>query len=122
MIAVRKQKKMIQYEMANANSKIFVTVGKYERDEVKTSIEKNIVKRIINIQKLPAEVKVHLFRSHGCFPYRTTMQKRIMLIKNKPLKERLCCLFQLIVALVVERYLTKLYLNSTRKYKELCSH
>lgn len=83
---VRKQKKMSQDELAKTICTISVTVGRYERNEVKPSIEvaskiaealevslnylagnskvlleKNIVKRITEIQQLPTDDKAHLF-------------------------------------------------------------
>ncbi len=89
---VRKQKKISQDELAKAIGTISVTVGRYERDEVKPSIEvaakiadalevsldylsgnsnqlleKNIVKRITDIQNLPAEDKAHLFALMNAF-------------------------------------------------------
>ena len=89
---VRKQKKMSQDELAKAIGTISVTVGRYERDEVKPSIEvaskiaealeisldylagnsnvlleKNIVKRITDIQQLPADDKAHLFALMDAF-------------------------------------------------------
>jgi transcriptional regulator with XRE-family HTH domain len=89
---VRKQKKMSQDELAKAIGAISVTVGRYERDEVKPSVdvaskvaealgvsldylagnsnvllEKNIVKRIADIQQLPADDKAHLFALMDAF-------------------------------------------------------
>lgn len=89
---VRKQKKMSQEELAKVIGAISVTVGRYERDEVKPSIEvaskiaealevsldylagnskvlleKNIVKRITDIQQLPTDDKAHLFALMDAF-------------------------------------------------------
>jgi transcriptional regulator with XRE-family HTH domain len=89
---IRKQKKMSQDELAKAIGAISVTVGRYERDEVKPSIdvaskiaealevsldylagnsnvllEKNIVKRITDIQQLPQDDKAHLFALMDAF-------------------------------------------------------
>ena len=89
---IRKQKKMSQDDLAKAIGTISVTVGRYERDEVKPSIEvaakiadalevsldylagnsnqlleKNIVKRITDIQQLPADDKAHLFALMDAF-------------------------------------------------------
>lgn len=92
MSETRKQKKMSQDELAKAIGAISVTVGRYERDEVKPSIEvaakiadvlevsldylagnttelleKNIVKRITDIQQLPENDKAHLFALMDAF-------------------------------------------------------
>ena len=89
---VRKQKKMSQDELAKVIGTISVTVGRYERDEVKPSVEvaskiaealevsldylagnsnvlleKNIVKRITDIQQLPTDDKAHLFALMDAF-------------------------------------------------------
>ena len=89
---VRKQKKMSQDELAKTIGTISVTVGRYERDEVKPSVEvaskiaealevsldylagnskvlleKNIVKRITDIQQLPTDDKAHLFALMDAF-------------------------------------------------------
>jgi transcriptional regulator with XRE-family HTH domain len=88
----RKQKKMSQDELAKVIGTISVTVGRYERDEVKPSVEvaskiaealevsldylagnskvlleKNIVKRITDIQQLPTDDKAHLFALMDAF-------------------------------------------------------
>lgn len=92
MSEVRKQKKMSQDDLAKAIGTISVTVGRYEREEVKPSIEvaskiaealevsldylagntnqlleKSIVRRITDIQSLPADDKAHLFALMDAF-------------------------------------------------------
>jgi len=92
MTELRKQKKMSQDELAKAIGIISVTVGRYERDEVKPSmevaakiadalevsldylagnskqlLEKNIIKRITDIQQLPTDDKAHLFALMDAF-------------------------------------------------------
>lgn len=89
---VRKQKKMSQDELGKAVGITSVMVGRYERDEVKPSVEvaskiaealevsldylagnskvlleKNIVKRITDIQQLPTDDKAHLFALMDAF-------------------------------------------------------
>lgn len=89
---IRKQKKLSQDDLAKVIGTISVTVGRYERDEVKPSIdtaakiadalgvsldylsgntsqllEKNIVKRITDIQQLPVDDKAHLFALMDAF-------------------------------------------------------
>jgi len=86
LIAVRKEKKLSQGEVAKQVGTMAVVIGRYERDEVKPSIEvaaklaqtlgvsldylvgstdlhldTDIIKRIMDIQKLPNEDKNHIF-------------------------------------------------------------
>lgn len=89
---LRKRKSISQSELGKAVGTSGDIIGKYERDEVKPSIEvaakiadalevsldylagntnqlleKNIVKRITDIQKLPEEDKAHLFALMDAF-------------------------------------------------------
>lgn len=96
-----------------------VMVGRYERDEVKPSIdtaakiadalgvsldyisgntsqllEKNIIKRITDIQQLPVDDKVHLFALMDAFLRDHKAKKAYATVKiKKPLIERPCYLF-----------------------------
>jgi transcriptional regulator with XRE-family HTH domain len=92
MNEVRKQKKLSQDELGKAVGIMSVMIGRYERDEVKPSVEvaskiaealevsldylagnnkvlleKNIVKRISDIQQLPTDDKAHLFALMDAF-------------------------------------------------------
>ena len=89
---LRKKKGLSQDELAKKVGIISITIGRYERDEIKPAVdtaakiaeelevsldylvgnnevvlEKNIIKRISDIQQLPTDDKAHLFALMDAF-------------------------------------------------------
>ncbi len=99
MAALRKERKMTQDELAKLLSTSISVIGRYERNEVKPSIEiatqlaealevsldylvgstdvlleKNIVNRVLDIQKLKENDKQHVFPLLDAFIKQTKLQ------------------------------------------------
>lgn len=99
MAALRKERKMTQDELAKLLSTSISVIGRYERNEVKPTIEiatqlaealevsldylvgstdvlleKNIVNRVLDIQKLKENDKQHVFALLDAFIKQTKLQ------------------------------------------------